>query len=117
MEQLGKLIVAPNPKVRNRYRLCMLWITTRKRPMWLNIKSEEMWSLRCQLHWGSFVGHCFKCGELGDFISEWRQKLVGEVSNTPSSVLVMSNQVEQEQERNKSQEVNTGKGDTIVPSE
>ena len=116
MEQLGKVIVAPNPKTRNRYRLCMLWNTTKKRPLWLNIKSEEMWSFRCQLHWGSFVGHCFKCGELGHFMAECQQTPVGEVpSTTPFCDMVMLNQVQQEHERNKSQEVNICK--YIVPSE
>jgi hypothetical protein len=33
MEQLGKVIVVPNPKAHNRYRLSMLWNTTKKRPM------------------------------------------------------------------------------------
>ena len=118
MEQLGKVIVAPNPKARNRYRLCMLWNTTKKRPLWLNIKSEEMRSFRCQLHWGSFVGHCFKCGELGHFMAECQQTPVGEVpSTTPCCDMVMLNQVQQEHERNKSQEANICKEHTIVSSE
>ena len=103
MEQLGKVIVAPNPKARNRYRLCMLWNTTKKRPLWLNIKSEEMRSFHCQLHWGSFAGHCFKCGELGHFMAECQQTPVGEVpSTTPCCDMVMLNQIQQKHERNKS---------------
>ena len=41
-------------------------------------KSEEMRSFRCQLHWGSFAGHCFKCGELGHFMAECQQMLAGQ---------------------------------------
>ena len=111
------MVVAPDPKARNRYRLCMLWNTTKKRPLWLNIKSEKMQSFCCQLHWGSFVDHCFKCGGLGHFMAECQQIPVGEGPNTPCCDMVMLNQVLQEHERNKSQEVNIGKENTIVPSE
>ena len=78
-------------------------------------KSEEMRSFRCQLHWGSFAGHCFKCGELGHFMAECQQTPVEEVpSTTPCCDMVMLNQVQQEHERNKSQEVNIYKEHTIV---
>jgi hypothetical protein len=58
----------------------------------LNIKLKKMQSFRYQLHWGSFVGHCFKCGELGNFMVECQRTLVSEVLNTPCSVMVMPNQ-------------------------
>ena len=50
MELLGKVMVGPNAKADNRYKLRILWNTTKKRPMWLNIKTKEMKSFHCQLH-------------------------------------------------------------------
>ena len=50
--------------------------------LWLNIKTEEMRSFLCQLHWGSFAGHCFRCGGLGHFMAECQQTSVVEVTNT-----------------------------------
>ena len=47
---------------------------------------------------------------------ECKQKPVNEVPNTPCCDMVLLNQVQQEHERNKSQQVNIGKGHTIVPS-
>ena len=93
MEQLGKVIVAPNVKTYNRYRLCILWNTTKKTPLRLNIKTKEMRSLRCQLHWGSFGGHCFRCGGLGHFMAECQQTPAVDVTKShddelmPESVL------------------------------
>ena len=117
MEKLGKVIVAPNSKAHNRYRLCMLWNTTKKRPMWLNIKTEEMRSFRCQLHWGSFAGHCFKCGGLGHFMAECQQTPVVEVSDTPCNDIVVPNQMDSRKETKKRTYVNIGSRETIVNSE
>ena len=114
MEQLGKVIVAPNAKAHNRYRLCMLWDTSKKRPMWLNIKTEEMRSFRCQLHWGSFAGHCFKCGGLGHFMAECQQKPVVEGSNNIVSDMIVPEHIEKEKEVRGSKEVDGSKGKSVV---
>ena len=75
MEQLGNVILAPNAKAYNIYRLCMLWNTIKTRPLWPNIKTGEMRSFRCQCigdHLPVIVGH---------FMAECQQTPVVEVSN------------------------------------
>ena len=113
MEQLGKVIVAPNAKANNRYRLCMLWNTTKKRPLWLNIKTE-MRSFRCQLHWGSFAGHCFRCGGLGHFMAECQQQPAVEVTNKSHDDELMPEFVLNVNEVLKSKETNVVKGKSVV---
>ena len=117
MEQLGKVIVAPNAKAYNRYRLCMLWNTTKKRPLWLNIKTEEMRSFRCQLHWGSFAGHCFRCGGLGHFMAECQQTPAVEVTNKSHDDELMPESVLNVNEVLKSKEANVEKGKSVVTLE
>ena len=114
MEQLGKVIVAPNAKAYNRYRLCMLWNTTKKRPLWLNIKTEEMRSFRCQLHWGSFAGHCFRCGHLGHFMAECHQTPEMEVTNNSHGNELMPDSILNDNEVLKSKEANVEKGKSVV---
>ena len=114
MEQLGKVIVAPNAKAYNRYRLCMLWNTTKKRPLWLNIKTEEMRSFRCQLHWGSFAGHCFRCGHLGHFMAECHQTPEMEVTNNSHGNELMSDSILNDNDALKTKEANVEKGKSVV---
>ena len=114
MEQLGKVIVAPNAKAYNRYKLCMLWNTTKKRPLWLNIKTEEMRSFRCQLHWGSFAGHCFRCGGLGHFMAECPQTPVVEMTHTSHGDVLIPEYVTKDNEVPKTKELNVDKGKGVV---
>ena len=41
-----------------------------------------MRSFCCKLCWGSFAGHCFRCGGLGHFRAKRPQTSVVEMSNT-----------------------------------
>ena len=114
MQQLGKVIVAPNAKAYNRYKLCMLWNTIKMRPLWLNIKTEEMRSFRCQLHWGLFAGHCFKCGGLGLFMAECQQTPVVEVTNTSHGDVLILEYVTNDNEVLKPKEENVDKGKGVA---
>jgi hypothetical protein len=69
-----------------------------------------MRSFRCKLHWGSFVGHCFKCGGLGHFMAECTRTPIVEVSNTLCSGMVLSNQVEPGKKMKKTTDANQGNG-------
>ena len=114
MQQLGKVIVAPNAKAYNRYKLCMLWNTIKMRPLWLNIKTEEMRSFRCQLHWGSFAGHCFRCGGLGHFMAECQPPVV-EVNNTShGDDMLIPKYVTNDNEVPKTKEANVNKGKGVA---
>ena len=88
--------------------------TTKKRPMCLNIKTEEMRSFRCQLHWGSFAGHCFRCGRLGHFMAECHQTPEMEVTNKSHGNELMTDSILNDNEVLKSKEANVEKGKSVV---
>ena len=63
--KLGKVVVPPNANVVNRYRVCILWNTKRKRSGCLHIEWACMPQLYFFSKWGIFGRHCFYCGNLG----------------------------------------------------
>ena len=84
--KLGKVVVPPNANAVNRYRMCILWNTKRKRPGCLHIERAGMPPLYFRLKWGIFAGHCFHCGNLGHFMAECPQKVVEEDTIAPVMV-------------------------------
>ena len=85
MEKLGKVLVPPRANAQNRYRLCLLWNTTKKRPTSISLCPIGLPFMRFKLNWGTFAGHCFKCGVLGHFMAECPRKemnVIGKHSDT-----------------------------------
>ncbi len=70
MAKIGKVLVAPQPHSSNKRRFCMLWDTSCKRPGWVRMNVPGMRRLCFKLHWETYAGHCFKCGQLGHFVAE-----------------------------------------------
>ena len=45
MSQIGKVLVLPDANATNKWRFCVLWDTSRKRPGWVHINTHGMKSL------------------------------------------------------------------------
>ena len=95
MEKLGKVLVPPRANSLNRHRMCLSWNTSKKRPLVLSLNPLGLPSMRFKLKWSTFAGHCFKCGELGHFMSECQTIIVDkELNEREKEVNVLEKQVD-----------------------
>ena len=70
---MGKVLVSPHANATNKYRFCVLWDTSRKRPGWVRMNTHGMKSLCFKLKWETFASHCFGCGVWGHFMAEFQR--------------------------------------------
>ena len=75
---------------------------------------EEMRSFCCQLHWGSFAGHCFQCNGLGHIMAECRKSLIVEVTDITHGDMLVPKYVVNDNEVVKIKEGNVEKGKGVI---
>ena len=73
-----------------------------------------MRSFYWQLHWGSFAGHCFRCGGLGHFMAECQQTPLVEMTNTSHGDVLIPKYITNDNEVSKTKEANVDKGKGVA---